>query len=113
MNDGHRGEGRLPGFPVNTPSFFIKLLDKTVIPAGISSLRSGLLLLGSIGLLALYSFQGSAEPSDDVALTPLVAELAPTLRLPVAVNERVDHWMERYLNDQRPAFERYLEREGL
>lgn len=113
MNDTKRGEGRLPGFPVKTPSFFIKLLDKTGIPNGIPSLRAGLLLLGGVGLFGLYSFQGSVEASDDVALMPLVAELAPTLHLPVSVDERVNRWMERYLNDQRPAFERYLKREGL
>lgn len=113
MNDGHRGEARRPGFPVNGPSFFIKQLAKTRIPRGIPSLRNGLLLLGSAGLFGLYSLSGSPEPVEDVDLVPVVAELAPTLHLPVAMNDRVNRWMERYLTDQRPAFERYLKREGL
>jgi len=113
MNAGKNGETRRPGFPVHVSSFFIKLLDRTGPPEGISSLRVGLLLMGGVGLLGLYSLLGSPEPAEEVAMTPLVAELAPTLHLPGSVNERVDRWMERYTTDQRPAFERYLEREGL
>jgi membrane-bound lytic murein transglycosylase D len=56
---------------------------------------------------------GPSRAVEEVSLTPLVAELAPNLSLPVSMNERVDRWMERYLTDQRPAFERYLAREGL
>ena len=51
--------------------------------------------------------------SDEISPSPLVAELAPSLALPMAMNERVERWMQRYLTDQRPGFEMYLAREGL
>lgn len=113
MKEATKGEARRPGFPVKAPSFLIKMMDNKGLPSGIPSLRNGLLLLGTMGLAILYSLLGSPEPVEEVDLTPLVAELAPTLHLPVSVDERVNRWMERYLTDQRPAFERYLEREGL
>ena len=56
---------------------------------------------------------GRSVAEEELSLTPLVAELAPELSLPVSMNERVERWKERYLTDQRPAFERYLAREGL
>jgi membrane-bound lytic murein transglycosylase D len=64
-------------------------------------------------LLAILPLVGRSGAEEEVSLTPLVAELAPELSLPVSMNERVERWMQRYLNDQRPAFERYLAREGL
>lgn len=51
------------------------------------------------------------KASEDLA--PLVAELAPTLYLPVDVNHRVERWMRRYLTDLRQEFELYMAREGL
>jgi len=72
-----------------------------------------LTILGGVGLIALLSLLGPSEEPSESSLAPLVADLAPTLFLPVSMNESVDHWMERYLTDQRPAFERYLAREGL
>lgn len=54
------------------------------------------------------------DPAEETAdFAPHVAELAPSLSLPVAMNKRVEVWMRRYLTDQRPVFERYLAREGL
>jgi membrane-bound lytic murein transglycosylase D len=113
MNAGNRGEARTPESPVSALSFFIEPLGKVGFPHGIPGLRRGLLVLGMGGLFALVSLLGTPREQEDVYLTPLVAELAPTLHLPVSMNERVDRWMERYLTDQRPAFERYLAREGL
>jgi membrane-bound lytic murein transglycosylase D len=78
-----------------------------------AGLRVRLLILGGAGLVCLFAFFGPSGPKEDVSLTPLVAELAPTLSLPVSMNERVDRWMERYLTDQRGEFQRYLSREGL
>jgi len=75
--------------------------------------RLGLILLVGLGLIALASLSGTPRESDEISLTPLVAELAPTLSLPVSMNERVERWMERYVTDQRMVFERYLAREGL
>jgi len=80
---------------------------------GIAALRLRLLLLGGLGLVSLFSLLGPSRGGDEISLTPLVAELAPSLSLPVSLNDRVDRWMQRYLTDQRPVFERYLAREGL
>jgi membrane-bound lytic murein transglycosylase D len=67
----------------------------------------------AVGLVTALSLWGPLGGHREVSLSPLVAELAPTLSLPVSMNERVNRWMQRYLTDQRPAFERYLAREGL
>ncbi len=72
-----------------------------------------LTILGGVGLIALHFLLGPSEEPGETSLAPLVADLAPTLVLPVSMNESVDQWMERYLTDQRPVFERYLAREGL
>ncbi len=71
---------------------------------------SGLSLLGGAGLAAVLSLLGPTQGPTEISLAPLVADLAPTLVLPVSMNERVDRWMERYLTDQRPVFEKYLAR---
>jgi len=88
------------------------LLVSEALP-GYSGIRAALLLMVGAGLFALFSLVGPTETTEDLSLTPLVAELAPSLFLPVSMNERVDRWMERYLTDQRASFERYLAREGL
>jgi membrane-bound lytic murein transglycosylase D len=72
-----------------------------------------LLVLGGLGLIGLFSFLAPSPTEEEVSLTPLVADLAPALSLPVSWNDRVDRWMERYLTDQRAEFQRYLTREGL
>jgi len=91
----------------------IKTLFVSEALPGYSGIRAGLLLMVGIGLMASFSLFGRPETPEDFSLTPLVAELAPSLSLPVSMNERVDRWMERYLTDQRPSFEKYLAREGL
>jgi membrane-bound lytic murein transglycosylase D len=113
MNLGHRGEARRPGFPVSASLFFNKLEIRLGILRRIGGRPLRLILYGGVGLVALFSLLGPSKAADEVSLTPLVAELAPTLSLPVSMNERVDRWMERFLTDQRPVFERYLAREGL
>lgn len=92
--------------------FTNKIFVSEALP-GYSGIRVGLFLVGGLGFLALFSILGPTEVTEDLSLTPLVAELAPSLSLPVSMNERVDRWMERYLTDQRASFEKYLAREGL
>ncbi len=103
----------MPGFPAT----LLRHMKKPLIRSGkldwIPALRLRLLLIAGAGALSLASLLWSPAPARDIALSPLVAELAPSLVLPVSMNERVERWMERYLSDQRPAFERYLAREGL
>jgi membrane-bound lytic murein transglycosylase D len=113
MNKGHKGGGRRPGFSVLTLLLMNKPMVRPGILQGLPGLRPRLILLGGAGLVALLSLLGPSEAREEISFTPLVTELAPTLSLPVSMNERVDRWMERYLTDQRPAFERYLAREGL
>lgn len=93
--------------------FSIKSLLVSESSPGHSGIRSALLLTLGVGLVASPSLFGTPEATEDLSLSPLVAELAPTLSLPVSMNERVDRWMERYLTDQRASFEQYLAREGL
>ena len=113
MNAGHRGGAERLGFPVSSLPLKNKRLFRSDSLQGIPTLRRGLLLFGGLGLVALFSLFGPSKATEEVSFTPLVAELAPTLSLPVSMNERVNRWMERYLTDQRPVFERYLAREGL
>lgn len=80
---------------------------------GLRALHRPLVLLGVGVLLVAFSLlvreAGVTTPSP----VPHVAEIAPSLGLPVEMNAEVERWMERYLTDQRPVFTRYLEREGL
>ncbi|MFH1762673.1 MAG: lytic transglycosylase domain-containing protein [Gemmatimonadota bacterium] len=96
MNEGNRAEGRRLEIPRRVPGLPLRLT-----------------LLGGAGLAAAISLLGPTQEPKEISLAPLVADLAPTLFLPVSMNERVDRWLERYLTDQRPAFEKYLARQGL
>lgn len=113
MNAGNKGENRVRGSLGALLLLIHRSLFKEDSLVGGPGSRLGLILLAGVGLATLASHAGEAKARDEVALTPLVAELAPSLSLPVSMNERVDHWMQRYLTDQRPEFERYLAREGL
>jgi len=67
---------------------------------------------GGLLLILLLLALGGPVEEGRVSL-PHVAEIAPSLSLPLEMNKQVERWMERYLTDQRPVFQRYLEREGL
>ncbi|MCJ7628151.1 MAG: hypothetical protein MUO50_07155, partial [Longimicrobiales bacterium] len=96
MNEENRGEGRRMGVLRRIPALPFRLL-----------------FLGGAGLAAVLSLLGSTQGPKEISPAPLVADLAPTLFLPGSMNESVDRWMERYLTDQRSAFEKYLARQGL
>ena len=104
----NRKKGRRPGLP-DMPSS--DPFRRWSVGLG---LRVGAIFAGGILLINSAALW---EPSDPVNLesdvNPRVVELAPTLVLPSDVNERVDKWMGRYLTSNRPAFERFLAREGL
>ncbi len=55
---------------------------------------------------------GPAPDSEREAPLPVEA-IASSADLPVEVNGRVTRWMERFVGDQRPTFERFMSREGL
>ncbi|MGW8266779.1 MAG: lytic transglycosylase domain-containing protein [Longimicrobiales bacterium] len=109
-----QGEGvRRPGFPVYPPPSLDKedLLRQNGVHPQI--LRRRLLILGG-GLLLILLLLAFAGPVEEGRVSlPHVAEIAPSLSLPLEMNKQVERWMERYLTDQRPVFQRYLEREGL
>jgi membrane-bound lytic murein transglycosylase D len=113
VKDIDTGEHRRPGFPVNVLSLLTRPVLWPGFPRGFPSLpyRLFLLVLLAVGMVGfLPSFRGE-EPRED--FVPQVAELAPTLYLPVDVNHRVERWMRRYLTDMRQEFELYMAREGL
>lgn len=64
-------------------------------------------------MVALSLLLAPARTEEITGTPPHVSDLAPALSLPVAMNQKVEIWMQRYLTDQRPVFERYLAREGL
>jgi membrane-bound lytic murein transglycosylase D len=113
LKDRESGEHRRPGLPVNLlppppppvwRSWFVGrlalLTPRRVVSAALAA-----------GVLAFVPASlGERIPEDR---PPQVAELAPTLYLPVDVNHRVERWMRRYLTDLRQEFELYLAREGL
>lgn len=53
------------------------------------------------------------EPDERAPRTPAAAELAPTLAMPGEVNDRVDRWIEHYLERDRRSFEEFLSRENI
>lgn len=113
MDRNIKEAGRRPGFPAS-PALDVDKED----PLGRSgsyavALRRRLAFVGG-GLLLFLVLLASRAPEDPgILLPPHVAEIAPDLSLPMEMNQQVEEWMERYLTDQRPVFERYLEREGL
>jgi len=113
MDRNKKEAGRSPGFPA-PPALDVDkedLLGRSGFNA--LGLRRRLVFVGG-GLLLLLVLLASRTPEDPgILLPPQVAEIAPDLSLPMEMNQQVEEWMERYLTDQRPVFERYLEREGL
>lgn len=112
-NAGNSGGVGKPGVPASALLSIDKVNFLKKYIKRVSSNPVGILLVGAAALVAFLVLPRMSEAGDDLSLTPLVAELAPSLALPVSMNERVDRWMQRYLTDQRPEFERYLAREGL
>jgi membrane-bound lytic murein transglycosylase D len=104
---------RRPGFPVSTYARLDKedLLRQTGFDP--LALRRRILIVGSGFLLILFLLAFGAPEEEGFTMAPQVAQIASSLSLPLEVNQQVESWMERYLTDQRPIFERYLEREGL
>lgn len=75
----------------------------------VSRISPTFLVLGIIGISAFFS-----KGEDPVTVDPpgqAVRALGATL--PLQMNERVEKWVQRFRTDQRPAFERLLERQGL
>ena len=78
-----------------------------------SRISQTILFLGIMGLSVGYAV-GEDEPEAvespldrPVGIEPLGDEL------PLHVNERVEKWIQRFRTDQRPAFARLLERQGI
>ncbi len=109
----NKKEGRLPGFPANLLLFFNRLTIQRFGSVPLHGLKYRFLALMGGLVLVLAVLVGGGGEVPDTDPVPHVAEIAPTLSLPLELNSRVERWMERYLTDQRPAFERYLAREGL
>lgn len=114
MHDKEKGERRRPGPPVGR----FHRLNRPLLGPGsfrrLPGLPYRLLFLGAIAAAALTPILSmGSEVVHGPDYGPQVAELAPTLHLPVAMNHRVETWMRRYLTDRRQDFEMYLAREGL
>lgn len=79
----------------------------------IVALFVGILLLAVlVGLVPLRP----VDAVGDEAATPTVSldEVAPAdvPSLPLEMNDRVEYWLQRFLTDQRPTFQHYLNRQG-
>ena len=72
-----------------------------------------LTVIGTVAVALAVRWEAGREGQETVfAVSQETAELV-SISLPVQVNDRVEAWMDRFLGDQRPMFERYLAREGL
>ena len=69
-------------------------------------------VLVTVPLLLTVAACGPAADPEPQAPLP-VEVIASSVDLPVEVNGRVTRWMERFVGDQRPTFERFMSREGL
>ena len=81
---------------------------------GVTRRLSGnrIVLLGGIAVLATaWILDGT--PDHTIVKAEPTASVASRPSLPVAVNDRVLKWMDRFRTDQRVSFERYLAREGM
>ena len=74
--------------------------------------RNRIVLIGGIAALATaWILDGT--PDHTTVEAEVASSVVPPPSLPVAVNDRVLKWMERFRTDQRVSFERYLAREGM
>lgn len=87
-NRSHRSPGRSLGSPV----------------AGI--LGVGLVVAGTLAGV-------TGEPVEGDERVERLANIRPTVELPMEMNDRVMKWMRRFTTDQKEVFETYLNREGL
>lgn len=79
--------------------------------SGIVALFLGALILAVLmGLVPLTSAGEDRGAALDVTLGDVAGDEVPTL--PVEMNERVEHWLQRFLTDQRGTFQQYLDRQG-
>jgi len=108
-----RTVGRRPGFSVKSLSRLLQYRVFAQEPFDVRAFHRRLGLLGAGVLLVAISLMVGEPQAVLPPHSPHVAELAPSLGLPLEMNAEVERWMERFLTDQRPAFTRYLEREGL
>ena len=105
--------GRRPGFPVKLLSRLDQYLSFGQGPRVSGTSPRRLALPGLALILTFGALLVGSGGEKEILLPPHVAEIAPSLSLPVEMNDEVERWMERYLTDQREAFVHYLEREGL
>ena len=66
-------------------------------------------------VVALFGVDRSTSAERPVTATASVVSDAEVrlAEFPITVNDRVEGWMDRYLTDQRPQFERFLAQKGL
>ena len=83
-------EGRRPGSPVSLLLRFNRLSDELQSSPLVPGLRyrSAALLVGFA--LALFSLLGGSGEGEVIDLTPQVAKIAPSLSLPVEMNQQVE-----------------------
>jgi len=94
-------------------------IGSTDVPSSEDLLDSGwlrplvMLGCGAVAAAVLFVFDGGdADAADQVAGSPSLA-IAPAVRLPMEMNERVERWIHRFTTDQKASFQRFLDREGL
>ncbi|TVP53756.1 MAG: hypothetical protein EA351_14565 [Gemmatimonadales bacterium] len=70
-------------------------------------------IAGLLILLAATGGRGGEPAAETPFHVPDATSLLLETRLPMEVNERVERWVNRFLNQDREGFEEYLVREGL
>ena len=91
-DDRDRSPGERPGGPLLRPRALWLLLPLLAIPA-------------------LLAWDGPEQDEVAITLPPLTVDALGTT-LPLHVNDRVSKWVDRFLTDQRHAFEDLLDRRG-
>lgn len=77
-------------------------------PSWVPARAFTLLAVGGAAVVAW----GGGTPSRDAGDVP-VADVQPTVELPMEMNARVEGWMRRFRTDQKRTFEGFLARESL
>jgi membrane-bound lytic murein transglycosylase D len=78
----------------------------------VSRISQTLLVLGVIGISVFYAGADGSEAPSQPARERAGPQTLGTA-LPLHMNDRVEKWIRRFRTDQRPAFQRLLERQGL
>lgn len=111
MNTTERFRPRSPRVDTRCPGVGDDTDHRSSSSSTLFALFLGFLLLAAlVGLVPVENARPGGPESAAVSLEEVAAADVPSL--PLEMNDRVEYWLQRFLTDQRPTFQSYLDRQG-